>query len=70
MDETDSDGNPVAVELTGTLEAGQLSAEHNGDQYIFDLLEDGNIVLNVIIPDDSATVSISVYYVRAEHIDG
>ena len=69
FDDTDTDGNPVAVELLGTLDAGQLTAEYNGDLMVFQLLEDGNILLDMIINDDNDTVSISVFYVRDEHID-
>ena len=65
----DSDGNAAAIELTGTLNAGKLTAEYNGDQMVFQLLEDGNIRLDKIIEDDNDTVTISVFYVRDEHID-
>ena len=69
FDDMDSDGNVTAVELTGTLDAGQLTAEYNGDDMIFQLLEDGNIVLDLMVHDDNATVDITVFYVRDEHID-
>ena len=69
FDDTDTDGNPVAVELNGTLDAGQLTAEYNGDLMVFQLLEDGNILLDMVINDDNDTVTISVFYVRDEHID-
>ena len=69
FDDMDEDGNVTAVELTGTLDAGQLTAEYKGDQMVFQLLEDGNILLDMIINDDNDTVTISVFYVRDEHID-
>ena len=69
FDDTDTDGNPVAVELNGTLDAGQLTAEYNGDLMVFQLLEDGNILLDMVINDDVDIVTISVFYVRDEHID-
>ena len=69
FDDTDPDGNPVAVELNGTLDAGQLTAEYNGDLMVFQLLEDGNILLDMVINDDVDIVTISVFYVRDEHID-
>ena len=69
FDDMDSDGNVSAIELTGTLDAGQLTAEYKGDQMIFQLLEDGNIVLDMIINDDNDTMDISVFYARDEHID-
>ena len=69
FDDMDSDGNVTAVELTGTLDAGQLTADYNGDEMIFQLLEDGNIVLDMIINDDNDTMDISVFYARDEHID-
>lgn len=69
FDDMDDDGNVSAVELTGTLDAGQLTAEYKGDLMIFQLLEDGNILLDMIIHDDNDTVDISVFYIRDEHID-
>ena len=69
FDDIDDDGNAAAIELTGTLDAGKLTAEYKGDQMIFQLLEDGNIRLDKIIEDDNDTVTITVFYVRDEHID-
>ena len=69
FDDTDTDGNVTAVELTGALDAGQLTADYKGDRMVFSLLEDGNILLDMNIVDDNDTVTISVFYLRDEHID-
>ena len=69
FDDIDDDGNAAAIELTGTPDAGKLTAEYKGDQMVFQLLEDGNIRLDKIIEDDNDTVTITVFYVRDEHID-
>ena len=69
FDDMDDDGNVAAFELTGTLNAGKLTVEYKGDQMVFQLLEDGNIRLDMIIEDDNDTVTITVFYVRDEHID-
>ena len=69
FDDIDDDGNAAAIELAGTLNAGKLTAEYKGDQMVFQLLEDGNIRLDKIIEDDNDTVTITVFYVRDEHID-
>jgi len=59
-------GEFVTVEMPYTFTAGQLQAtDASGRDIVFELLEDGNVVLSVFFPGEGDTVScLSVYMVH------
>ena len=63
QDIQNENGEFSTEEMAYTFEAGQLQAtDDNGMNYVFELLEDGNIVMSLFIPNEDGTNScLSVF---------
>ena len=59
-------GEFVTVEMPYTFDAGQLQGtDASGRDFVFELLEDGNIVMSVFYPgEEDAVICLSVFLVH------
>lgn len=68
QDYQQENGEFITLETTYTFESGQLQAEDtDGQNFVIEQLEDGNIVISLFIPGEGETVKcISLFMVHPE----